>query len=448
MKKSLQALSAAALMLFALQLTLAVPAAGQAAGLDGVERLVLPRLDERALRRADEQRVAWGNVPHFAVAHEVEVSPWNHGTWERLGEGYRWRLLVVSEGAFSLNLAFSRYRMPAGGQLTLTSPDGRHRAGPFTEGDNEEHGELWTPPLSSDELLLELRLPEESLDDLELELTKVHHGYAGFGAPPPKSGQCHVDVSCSEAEPWSDQARSVALISIEGVRFCTGFLVNNTALDGRPFLITAAHCGVRRNNAASLVVLWSHQRSTCGVAAADPAPLRFQTGAMLRAAYRGSDVVLVELDDPPAAEFDVYYAGWDRSPADPERSVAIHHPNTDVKRIAFDFDRATTTGHLGDRAAAGGNHLRIGQWDTGTTEGGSSGAPLFNADRRVVGQLHGGYAACGDHRPDWFGRFSNAWDGGGHSRLRLRDWLDPLGTEAMALDGLDGTAVDPSLTAR
>ena len=35
-------------------------------------------------------------------------------------------------------------------------------------------------------------------------------------------------------------------------------------------------------------------------------------------------------------------------------------------------------------------------WDIGSTEGGSSGAPLFNAGQRVIGLLSGGIARCGD----------------------------------------------------
>ena len=142
------------------------------------------------------------------------------------------------------------------------------------------------------------------------------------------------------------------------------------------------------------------------------------------------------LDDTPHPAFGVYYAGWDRSRSDPLRSAVIHHPNTDVKRISFDLDRATTTSHLRAEQRYGSDHIRVGAWDLGSTEGGSSGAPLFNHDKRVVGQLHGGYAGCGDPRADWFGRFSAAWTGRGRLGLRLSDWLDPLGTGALILDGL------------
>ena len=47
---------------------------------------------------------------------------------------------------------------------------------------------------------------------------------------------------------------------------------------------------------------------------------------------------------------------------------------------------------------AGTNDTHTAQidWDDGTTEPGSSGSPLFDQNHRVIGQLHGGYAACGN----------------------------------------------------
>ncbi len=438
-----------ALMMLLLALGAALPAAGQEKA--SLEPLVLPAIDAKAVLLEDERRVARGSVAHYAAPIEVAIDPFGDaGTWDVLrGETARWRLRLASPGALSLNLAFTRFRMPPGGSLKLMSTDGRHRAGPWTARDNEDHGQLWTPPIPADDVVLVLRLPIDAVGDLELELEMVHHGYAGFGEDEPKSGPCHLDVACSEAEPWADEARAVALISIAGTRFCTGFLVNNTALDGRPFFITANHCGVTPENAPSVVVMWNRQRAICGdaeaagLAISDVQTGDVQTGAIWRAADKASDTLLLELDDSPAA-FGVYYAGWDRSPAEPTRSTVIHHPNTDVKRISFDFDRATATGHLGIEPRPRADHLRIAEWDLGSTEGGSSGAPLFNRDHRVVGQLHGGYAACGDARSDWFGRFSSAWTGRGRPGTRLSDWLDPLGTEAMTLDGLDGAAVAPS----
>lgn len=394
-------------------------------------RLLLSAPDSLSLWRADEDRLDQGRVAHYAAVHDVNVTPWDEDdAWELVDDQAFWSLRITSPGALSLSLAFERFRMPEGGELEIVSADGE-RVGPFTSEDNEAHGQLWTPPLVGDELTLELRVGVDQLDDLELRLRRIHHGYAGFGEPPPRSRECHRNVACSEAEEWADQSRSVALISVAGVRFCSGFLVNNTALDGRPLFMTAAHCGITEKNAPSVVVMWNFQTNTCDSKVA-PTETQggFQTGATLRAVHRPTDTTLIELDDAPSPELGVFYAGWDRSVTVPEQATVIHHPNTDVKRISFDFDPLTATKHLEDTASARANHLRIASWDLGSTEGGSSGAPLFNADRRVVGQLHGGWASCGNKRSDWFGRFAMAWQ-------KLSRWLDPIGSDAVVLDGLD-----------
>jgi hypothetical protein len=212
--------------------------------------------------------------------------------------------------------------------------------------------------------------------------------------------------------------------------------------------MTAQHCRVDRENAASVVVFWNHQSEVCRgpgeeleVAGAAGNLELFQTGAVLRAVVEKSDAVLLELDDSLRPEHNLYYAGWDRTAADPRRTTSIHHPNIDAKRISFDGDRSWTTTYLQDDGPGNGSHIRVGGWESGSTEGGSSGAPLFNQDRRVVGQLHGGFASCGNRRADWFGRFSESWGGEGQPGRRLSDWLDPLQKKVWVLDGLDSSVL-------
>ena len=63
----------------------------------------------------------------------------------------------------------------------------------------------------------------------------------------------------------------------------------------------------------------------------------------------------------------------------------------------------------------------------GTTEPGSSGSPLFDQNHRVVGQLHGGYAACGNNEADWYGRFSRSWSS-------IATWLDPTSSGVVTVN--------------
>ena len=87
------------------------------------------------------------------------------------------------------------------------------------------------------------------------------------------------------------------------------------------------------------------------------------------------------------------------------------------------------------------SHWRVADWEDGTTEPGSSGSPLFDADHRIVGQLHGGEASCSYNVNDYYGKFSTSWNNG------LSGWLDPNNTGTLVLDGIDAIDIpDPALS--
>ncbi len=408
------------------------------APLASVDQITLPAVDSAALKAEDSERALEGQPPRYAVAFAYSKTPRNAGTWETLESGkLLWRLRVVSQGASSLNFGFGRYLMPAGAELFVYNPDGSSIRGPFTDEDNEVHGQFWSPVVLGGEAVIELVIPERMLPYLKLELTAVNHGYKDFwvsGAD--KSGSCNVDVICPEGDDWRDDIRSVAVISTGGSTFCSGFMVNNAENDNTPYFMTANHCGINAGNAASLVTYWNYETTTCG-GPFDGSISQYNSGSIFRAARAGSDFTLVELDDPPDEAFNVHWAGWDNSDADPAGATAIHHPSTDEKRISFEEDPLTTTSYLAVASPGDSTHLRVTDWDVGTTEGGSSGSGLWNQTHRIVGQLHGGYAACGNDDADWYGRFSVSWDTGTTAATRLRDWLDPADTGAVTVDGID-----------
>src|SRR5690606_25028499 len=299
---------------------------------DFVQKQQIPPLDLAAVQKQDEEDALLGLAPRYAVPHPVEYTPGNSGTWERLDrETLLWRPRVESPGAVSINLGVTRYFMPANGQLFIYSADMVDVIRPFTARDNADHGQLWTPPIPGEELIIELTIPEVEVPQLDLTLGSINVGYREFGVSAANrrarairerdgggiaSGSCNVDVVCPEGDDWRNEIAAVGVISTGGSRFCTGFMVNNTAQDRRPLFMTAAHCGINAGNAASLVVFWNYENSWCrpvgsssSGGSGDGSLSMFQTGSTFRASYGPSDFTLVELSQDPGPSWCVTYAG-------------------------------------------------------------------------------------------------------------------------------------------
>ncbi len=409
---------------------------------------LMPHLDNDALLAAELERRGPGIAPRFAEVMEVAFNPNTHGKWERLANGNSiWRLRIRSVGAKSLNLGFTKYLMPARGSLILYSPDYETVMGPFTPADNEEHEQLWTPVLPGEELVLEVQLPDHRKSDLQLELKYVNHDFLGFADV--ASGSCNLDVICGGADGWDivdryrDIIQSVAVIGTGGTTFCTGFLVNNARQDCTPYFMTANHCGINASGAASMVAYWNFVNSNCRQPNTPASGGNgngqlndFNTGAVLRATSANSDFTLLQLDDPVSETANAFFAGWSNEDFAPTDSViAIHHPSTDEKRISFEFQPTFVADYNSTTPNPNGTHITVMDWDIGTTEGGSSGSPLFNREKQVVGQLHGGLASCSNNAQDSYGWFHISWEGGGAPNNRLKDWLDPDNTGITTLDG-------------
>jgi hypothetical protein len=418
--------------------------------LAAVPVVMVPFPDLARVQAEDEERAALGLAPRFAIPNEVLISPATDGVWKDLDERTRqWRLRITSPGALSLNLGFTAYFMPPGGQLWLYATDGSYALEPYTDFHNADHGELWTAVVLADDILVEVTLPAAVEKELILHLTSINVGYRGFGeTQADKAGACNIDVICPVADAWRNEIPAIGVISTGGSLFCTGFMVNNTAQDQTPYFMTAYHCGVTSSNAASLVVYWNFYSPTCGQHGGGSLS-QYQSGSTWRAGWSTSDFTLVQLSQMPNPAWGITYAGWDRRDVNATSAVGIHHPNCDEKSISFTETDTIVTSYLSNSSPGNGTHLRV-VWETspnrGVTEPGSSGSPIFDQNHRVLGQLHGGYSACNssDMR-DWYGRFYRSWTGGGTNTTRLSNWLDPGNTGLEYVDTLVPCTL-PSIT--
>lgn len=465
---------------------------------DSVPGAKFAALDLDKLAGEDAWSDALPGPKRFAVGHDLSVSPRTHGQWRRLDDGrWQWRYAVRTPDAIHLNFGFAKFALPEGAQLSIASPDSKATLGPWGAEENRAHGQFWTPILPGHGAIIELVVPADARDRVGLELVRVGHGYRGFGAISKacKAGSCNTDVACLTAgDPWNAPRRAVGAYTRNGTDTCTGSLVNTTAGDRRMLFATATHCNITTSAAAqSVVVYWNYESPTCrapgsaasGVIVPRPTdPVNITNGFAFIAAtpspFGGgasgprSDFALIELDPAdPTPQPNLHWAGWDRrlgSTDEPPGSTtatwpcapgtgpfltqglcaSIHHPGVDEKRITF----VSTPFTVGNIAGGVNVHWRANWISTpalpaipapppypvSVTEPGSSGSPLYNADRRLVGVLSGGPAACGNGSYwDFYGALYHAWNGvdGATSAQRMRDHLDPAGTNPLFVDGID-----------
>jgi len=386
----------------------------------------VPRLEVPAalLQKALEEPVK-GRPYQFAVPVELALAP-EQGLWLAYGGQRSWRLRLHSPGARSLSLQFTQPTLPQGSTLWIYDPRARLTHGPFDASRVGASG-LWTPAVGGDELVVEIRTTAASMDAIRLGTVRAFHGFRDWkGGAPAKAGACNIDITCPAAAEWTQDGSAVARISIGGAFLCSGQLLNNVRQDQRRLFLTANHCGVDGDSGpAASVVFYFNYVGLCNDGIDNPVPAPTFQGAQRLAHDAESDFALLLITNNitplPAG---VHFAGWDAMGAGSGSGASIHHPSGDEKKIAFHTSALTAdTIDVGSGCPIAAWRV---QWSSGTTEGGSSGAGLWNASHRLIGVLSGGLASCLNPGGfDYFGRLDRGWTASAATNGQLKAHLDP-----------------------
>ncbi|TAE08497.1 MAG: T9SS C-terminal target domain-containing protein [Bacteroidetes bacterium] len=405
----------------------------------------VPALDLPTLQREDAETV---NADRFAAATAVSLQPNTHGLWQDLPTGEQmWRVQINLQGQVTgMRLLFDKFRLPEGGRLFIYSPDHQILLGAFTAHNNKPHLSFATTLLKNKTIILEYTVPAGKAHETLLHIHRIDQAYRTVGDMEKKgdkvgfgnSGSCNLDINCTTlANDWQEEKRCVVrIITVNGggSSYCSGSLIGNTAQDRKPYILTAYHC--RKGVSVSFLDFWTfdfnYEISDCNAPNAEPANTQNLTGATLKSEYLPSDFCLLELQDAVPNTFNAYWNSWNRLGQNVSGAVCIHHPSGDVKKFTRDTDMNSTTSYYDEQPNDNTHYRQV--WNNGTTEGGSSGSPLFDSAGNIIGQLHGGEALCSaPNDPDWFGKVSASWVGGGTVETRLSDWLDPIGSGAFVL---------------
>lgn len=404
---------------------------------DSIPVKIMPSINIGQLLKEDSiesgKLIPWRFGKDIDVNYNLE----NSGIWQALQNGDRlWRIEVKSKGALSLNFIFNKFRLPAGATFFIYNKEHTKVLGAFNEQNNRDDGVFATTIIKGESAIFEYYEPANVKGKGFIQLSKLIHGYkdivkvskGGFE----QSGSCNININCPEGLPWYNEKRSVAMIlQSNNTRICTGALVNNVKLDGVPYFLTANHC-TEGESINTWIFMFNYESPDC--TNEDGNINQTLLGADLKATDIPSDFSLIELRDIPPITYNVYYSGWSAVDQPSDSCVTIHHPTGDIKKISLEYETVISTAWETDYADS---HWAVPHWDKGTTEKGSSGAPLYNKNHKIIGQLHGGTASCSSLSDDNFGKFSYSWNKGSTPETRLQNWLDPENTGTKTVNGND-----------
>ncbi len=407
--------------------------------------LILPPVDQLVIQRLKEQDQKF--VSTIAYNFKTAFTPDNSGEWITYSQNFQtWVLKLRTEEAIGIALVLSEVNLLPGEKLFVYNRRGMH--GSFDQDHTPASGIIPLDYLPGDEIVIEFDVPSDHPVKGNFVIGTVSHAFKNifeseaFAIPGKDTerlnqGECQ---GCLEGTFWQQNKRSVVKMSIfkdNGTIQCTGCLVNNTVEDAKPYILTAFHCIASQEDADRTIFTFNYEDQFCSGTAAFTG--RSFTGSTFRAGLYENDFSLVELHHQVPIGLNPYFAGWDIGEQNPARVSCIHHPLGGVKKISVDNNTITTGDYIDESnpPRAPDAFWHIEKWDIGVTESGSSGAPLFNSDLRVIGTLTGGTATCGDPYHDYFEKLSESWAPSDHPGQQLKYWLDPLSTGSTLLDGFD-----------
>ncbi len=407
---------------------------------DVVAAVKMQAFDVQSMLAEDKQNEGKAIPFRFGKTFEVNYSPKNSGTFETFSNGDKlWRLRIVSYDAYSIGVIFGKYKLPEGAKLFIYASDKSKIIGSFTSENNKESGVLATAQVPTEEIIVEYYEPAKANFPGELQINKIIHDYRNiFGNKSEKglsggeSLPCNVNIICPEAEDWQIEKHAVCKIIMSN-SLCSGAMINNTAYDGTPYFLTAQHCVNTQATADETVFYFNYEATKCNDRQGENSQTLSGSDLIAVTDIDILDFAMLKMSKAPPENYQPYLAGWNRSTAPAKNVTGIHHPAGDIKKFSYDEDRPVTGTFSEYRS---GSHWLVAEFEIGTTQGGSSGSPMFDENHRIVGDLSGGPQdeTC-DGLRNLYQKFDLSWDLYEDIDKQLKFWLDPLETGEMTTDG-------------
>lgn len=415
----------------------------------------IPNPDIQQLIAEDTIPEKSGTFYRVGIQIPLRINPFKMGTWDEIpGQGLVWRIVIHCNTAKAISLYFTDFQLPDQGRLFVYGTKTRKLLGAFTSFNNHESGIFATDYIEGENVILEYNQDGFNMPEKMFELAELGFFYRGVGTNQNKSfgdsESCEVNVNCSpEGDNWQAQKRGVVRVSLVAggnMGFCSGSVINNTAQDCTPYILTADHCGGDATTSEYLqwVFYFNYESPDCSNPASEGTlASQSMSGCELVAhggagGTAGSDFHLLKLNDDIPDAYNTYFNGWNRIDQGAISGVSIHHPSADIKKISTYNSTLTTSDWNGSGYPSHWTVTWIATTNGhGVTEGGSSGSPIFDQDGLIVGDLTGGSSYCSTPTsPDRYGKLSYSWESNGSTaQEQLKPWLDPINSGDSILQG-------------
>ena len=432
-------------------------------------------IDQPSSKEIDLAKIDVKETYKVGIIKSTNLSLLNNGTWINHADGSKSGFLKIRcRSALGLSLFFDNFSIPEGAEMFIYNSNKKHLIGKFNSITTSKNLLTHTQVVEGEMITIEYFEPSNAIGNLKIDIHKIGYIFRGFedylepfksksSSFTPKIAEfCQVDVACTpENIGWSEQIDAVVHFTYTDPNYiyvCSSSVINNTSQDCTPYIFTAWHCGEpnANQNLSGYTWYWNYQKTSCQPNANASNPSKgnqTMINGVVKATsgsgtlnnppssnqVAGSDFTLIELNTAIPSTYNAYFAGWDRSNTLVSNGVSIHHPNGSAKKISTFNSNLTSSSYNGGAFNA---HWQV-YWDAttnghGVTEGGSSGSPIFNQDKRIVGQLSGGSSICSSpaNFNDLYGKFSTSWTSNGNSTgAQLEPWLDPMSLNINSMDG-------------
>jgi hypothetical protein len=357
------------------------------------------------------------------------------------GKGEIWQYVITAKDAASIQLTFKKFVIPEGARLFIYDEQVEHCVGAFTCKNMQKDGSFVLADFRDDSLVVEYYEPYNKAFEGQVIIGAVGQAFVDiYQVQADATG--YVGINCPEGKEWQNQKHSVCLISFKlgnSGYLCSGALINNVNFDGKPYFLTASHCIGDSITAKTVVAYFNDEEIGCSSKVKDSKTL---TGASLLMTNYSSDNTLLMLSGVPPPDYQPFYAGWDINTQQFTSTVCIHHPKGLPKKVAIDYSAPVSYNRVltwnGTSDSPPDSHWEV-KFDNGKINFGSSGSPLFNANKRIIGQLHG----TDGNRANYYGMLNYSWNYSTADFKSIKSYLDPDNSGETEIDGFFPTTNIP-----